>query len=78
MEDKKEDTRVENKLRIRLASRRFIIIMSMLSFTTLLMWKAKIDVKTFESILIWLSGIYVIGKPFGDLLGRFSGNFLNK
>lgn len=77
MEDK-TDKKPEEKLRRRLASRRFIVIMSMLTVTSFLMWKLKIDQKTFENIIIWLSGIYVIGKPFGDLLGRFSGNFLNK
>lgn len=50
----------------KLASRRFIITVLTLFATTILRVNGLIEAENFETIVIWLTGIYIIGKPIGD------------
>lgn len=54
----------------RLASRRFIITAAILLITTVMLVLHYIDSGVFQQIMIWLSGIYVIGKPVGDIVSQ--------
>ena len=54
----------------KLASRRFIITMLVIIVASLMMAKGLIEPANYETIIIWISGIYIIGKPFGDKIGQ--------
>jgi len=60
----------------RIASRRFVVIILALLISTMLRYNNLIPPESFQTIVIWLSGIYVIGKPVGDQLGMFLGKRL--
>ena len=62
---------VDAGLAKRLASRRFIITILGLGLSALMTWEGILNPENFETLFIWLTGIYVLGKPFGDLVGTF-------
>jgi len=53
----------------KLASRRFLLTVVVLFFASLLMWKGKIEDGSYENIIIYVLGIYVIGRPIGEKVG---------
>ena len=55
----------------KLAERRFIVTILVLLGSGFMMHGELIEAKNFENIVIWISGIYIIGKPFGDMVGEF-------
>ena len=55
----------------KLASRRFIITIMIIIVSSLMMYKGLIEAANYETLMIWISGIYIIGKPFGDHVARF-------
>ena len=55
----------------RLAERRFIVAMLVLGMAALMMYTGKIEAGNFENIVVWISGLYIVGKPFGDMVGEF-------
>ena len=69
MSDQPEVT--EYKLSKKLASRRFILSCTALLISSLLMATERMEASSFENIVIWITGIYVIGKPFGDQVSKF-------
>ena len=54
-----------------LASRRFILAMVVIVVSSLMMYKGLIQASNYETLMIWISGIYIIGRPFGDAVGQF-------
>jgi len=57
-----------------LASRRFILAMVVIVVSSLMMYKGLIQASNYETLMIWISGIYIIGKPFGDKIGQILAN----
>jgi hypothetical protein len=55
----------------KLASRRFILAITTILIVNGMLWADRIDPENYENIIIWLSGIYILGKPFGDRVSEF-------
>jgi len=53
------------------ASRRFTMAMLVILVSSLMLWRGLIEPDNYETLMIWISGIYIIGKPFGDQVARF-------
>ena len=53
------------------ASRRFSMAMLVILVSSVMVWKGLIEPSNYETLMIWISGIYIIGKPFGDQVARF-------
>ena len=53
----------------KLASRRFIVVLLSLLMAALALYNGLIASDDFTTIIVWLSGIYIVGKPMGDQLG---------
>ena len=54
----------------KLASRRFIVAILVLLISTALVYTGKIEAANFENIVVWISGIYIVGKPVGDIMTK--------
>jgi len=53
------------------ASRRFTMAILVIIVSSVMMWRGLIEAGNYETLMIWISGIYIIGKPFGDQVARF-------
>ena len=61
----------ENGFFKKLASRRFTMAILVIIVSSVMMWRGLIEPGNYETLMIWISGIYIIGKPFGDQVARF-------
>lgn len=69
-----EETKAEVTFGKKLASRRFILAMLVIVTSSLMVYKGLISPENYETIIIWISGIYIVGKAFGDRVGVILAN----
>jgi hypothetical protein len=66
----KELSEKEYSIWKKLQSRRFTMAMLVIIVSSLMLFKGLIQPANYETLMIWISGIYIIGKPFGDMIGE--------
>lgn len=64
-------TSQDYSLHKKLLSRRFALALLAMILASIMLYAGLIKESSYETILVWVTGIYIIGKPFGDKVGEF-------
>jgi len=74
MSETELETPMDRSFFKRRASRRFSMAMLVIILSSVMLFQGLLEPDNYVTLMIWISGIYIIGKPFGDIVGKFLAN----